>query len=144
MSEPRSNIFAADREQRVDVFRNRKEAREELVHRLHQWESGDTILCYDKLSESGSTDRTFRPDGPLSGVETSDNSDDKAREEYHAAVERAGPGDAVFLWRAEIVSVSTEPKSPIDPGEPPLKFADLTSVEVPESALVQREVAESN
>lgn len=108
----------------VDALRGRV-AGERLVHRLRDWTDGDTAYGVTSVSDSSgtSTGKTFREGG-----EYGEDAEAKAREQY----DRPGlPMTGVtVLWRATVRNPRTEPRDPSDPGEPPLKFATLTDVEI--------------
>lgn len=116
---------------RVAEFARQKERGEALVHRLRDWEAGDRVIGYDVVSENASHGKTFRPDGRLLDSD----------EPIAAITEQAtGPlydpesDSEVFVWSATIERVQTEPRGP-DPGEPPLKFAELRDVTVERSSV---------
>lgn len=141
-------LLTTDKEQRERVFRERQSGGERMVHRLRDWEEGDILWGWASVKEGSSTGKTYRH-------ATSDEREEHigeyleeahtaAREAYEAVVENdgpmlgGGPGAAVFLFAARIESVDTEPPGP-DPGEPPLKFAELGKVVVVDSHYESRE-----
>lgn len=124
--------MATEATSRVTEFARQKERGEAIVHRLRDWEAGDKIIGYDVVSGNASHGKTFKPDGRLL------DSDDP----LSAVVEQAtGPlydpesDSEVFVWSATIERVRTEPRDPADPGEPPLKHAQLSDVTVEYSSV---------
>jgi len=117
-----------ERPAEVREFIQSKESGESMVHRLRNWEAGDTVYGWDTLSDSGSMGKTFR--GGENGL--TDDPEGAARDGFEGAVDGPLASDTndVFLWRGTVKSVRTEGRNPMDPGEPPLKFARLSDVEV--------------
>lgn len=95
-----------------------------IVHRLRDWTDGDTLFGVTAYTEGGaSTGKTFREGG-----EYGDDAEVQARDMYERpALPMSGVS---VLYRATVRNPRTEPRDPMDPGEPPLKFARLTEVEV--------------
>lgn len=124
LEEPRENL------KRLREFVDRKESGESMVHRLRSWESGDTVYGYDSRSDSGGMGKTFRDGGEFGDQSALD----AARDGWASATDPdnllGGTTNDVFLWSATVESVRTDPPDPMDPGEPPLKFARLTDVKV--------------
>jgi len=110
----------------VEEFIQSKESGESMVHRLRNWRPGDTVYGWDTLSDNGSMGKTFR--GGDDGL--TDDPEGAARDGFEGAVDGPLSSDTndVFLWRATVESVRTDPPNP--DGEPPLKFAHLSDVRV--------------
>jgi len=101
---------------------------ERMVHRLRDWEGGDTLYgaASVDLNQGGRSvsGKTYREGG-----EYGEDAEAKARGKYETPLLARGANVAV-LYRATVRDPETEPRNPMDPGEPPLKFATLTEVEV--------------
>lgn len=97
---------------------------ERMVHRLRDWTDGDTLFGTARFATDADAclGKTFQKGG-----ERRASARQLARENY----ERTGiPMDSVsVLYRATVRDPRTEPRGP-DPGEPPVKFATLTEVEI--------------
>jgi hypothetical protein len=108
----------------ADALRERVSG-EQMVHRLRDWTDGDTLYGVTSFNQDTGTSsgKTFREGG-----EYGEDAEQKARNQY----ERPGlPMSGVtVLFRATVRNPRTEPRNPADPGEPPLKFATLTDVDV--------------
>lgn len=103
------------------AFKQSKKQGRQNLHRLRNWEPGDTVWGYEVRSDGSYTGKTFRREGPISeGLAAAESA-------YEQAVERASPGTMVFLYVATVQSVGQEPPGP-DPGEPPMKFGHLEDV----------------
>lgn len=103
-----------------------------MVHRLRDWEAGDKIIGYDVVSGNASHGKTFKPDGRLLD---SDDPIAAVVEQATGALYDPESDSEVFVWSATIDRVRTEPRDPNDPGEPPLKFAELSDVTVERSTV---------
>jgi len=106
-----------------DTIRERVSG-EQIVHRLREWNEGDTVwgvMAFDPSSGT-STGKSFRE-----GHEYGEGAEQKARERY----ERPGlPMSGVtVLYRATVQNPRSEGRVGRD-AEPPLKFATLTEVEI--------------
>lgn len=111
-------------------FENRLTTGLQMVARLRDWESGDTVYgvttarpASHRPDYDGESGKTFTED------EYGKSGEEMARERFEDPPLLADDAD-VFLWRATIESVQTEPQNPHDPGEPPLKHARLREAEV--------------
>lgn len=110
------------------VMKQRKETGMNMVHRLRDWEPGDTIWGYDIQVEDGATSgKTFSRDESSLVLEG---------EEYVTLVEERmeamlnehkSPAVGV-VWVGTIEKVTEEAHDHSDPGEPPLKHASISDV----------------
>lgn len=98
------------------------EQSEQMVHRLRDWDPGDTIYGVTEVSGLGRSGKTF--------TDNEFGRDGKAVAEGYFEQAPVLGADEVYLWRAAIDTVRTDPRNPNDPGEPPLKFARLSNAEV--------------
>lgn len=107
----------------ADALRERL-AGEQLVHRLREWADGDTLfgVTFMNPDTGASMGKTFRE-----GDEYGEGAESKAREHYESGIIASG---VTVLFRGTVRDPRTEPRDPEDPGEPPLKFATLTDVEI--------------
>lgn len=98
---------------------------EGMVARLRDWTDGDTLWGVITLNpDTGFTSgKTFREGG-----EHGRDAGDMAREYYAGG--GLTPVGVTALYRATVRDPRTEPRDPMDPGEPPLKFATLADVTV--------------
>lgn len=107
-----------------DSLRERLSGRQ-MIHRLREWEDGDTLYGARTYTDSGASGKTFRE-----GSEFGDTTAlDMAREQFAGELTLNTNGVSV-LYSATVEQVQTDPRDPNDPGEPPLKFARLTDVEI--------------
>lgn len=99
---------------------------ENMVHRLRDWNDGDTLYAVTHFTakDRGATGKTFREGG-----EHGDGAEKEAREFFNSGFP-PGHVTAAVLFRATVRDPRTEPLDPADPGEPPLKFATFTDVEI--------------
>lgn len=99
---------------------------ESMIHRLQDWNDGDTAYGVAQFTEKdrAATGKTF-----AEGGERFENAEERAREFYETGFP---PGHVTVsvLFRATVENPRTEPNDPADPGEPPLKFATFTDVEI--------------
>jgi hypothetical protein len=112
-----------------------------MVHRLRNWEEGQTVWGYEVISNGGaSMGKTHtRRDFTDHSENYQDDSDEfvpQIIDSMQAMLDNTGDDSvsAGFAWVAEIESVQTEPPGP-DPGEPPLKKARFRKLVVMESAV---------
>ena len=109
------------------ILKQRKETGMNMVHRLRDWERGDTIWGFDIQSENGSTtgktfDRSRRlPDDSDPFVET-------VEQRMAQTLEMVKKPAVGFVWVGTIEKVTTEGHDHSDPGEPPLKHASISDV----------------
>lgn len=107
-----------------DSLRERLNGRQ-MIHRLRDWEDGDTLYGATTLTETGRSGKTFREGGEFGDA----SAKEMAREQFAGDSALLANGVNV-LYRATVQQVQTDPRDPDDPGEPPLKFATLTDVEI--------------
>lgn len=113
----------------ASVFKDKKMDGEIMVHRLRDWETGETIWGYDIVGSGVSSGKTFkRGDDGLVGGEMKFSEAIETRMEQH--LEMAEPPCVGFVWCATIERTRTEGRDPADPGEPPLKYAEVSDVVV--------------
>lgn len=108
----------------ADTLRERLSG-EQMVHRLREWDDGDTLFGVTSMNaDSGaSMGKTFREGG-----ERVNSAEQMARDRYeNPPLPMSG---VTVLFRATVRDPRTEPRDAMDPGEPPLKFATLTDVEI--------------
>lgn len=108
----------------ADTLRERLSG-EQMIHRLRDWTDGDTLFGVTSMNpDSGaSMGKTFREGG-----ERGEDAEQMARDRYERpALPMSGVS---VLFRATVRDPWTEPRNPMDPGEPPLKYATLTDVEI--------------
>ena len=98
-------------------------AGEQMIHRLREWTDGDTAFGVTTFNlETGtSSGKTYRV-----GTERGQTAREKARQNYDRAIFKG----VTVLFRATVRNPRTEPRNPMDPGEPPLKFGTLEDVEI--------------
>lgn len=113
-------------------FENKKADGEQMIHRLRDWAVGDVVFGYDVVTDSSaSTGKTFRREEPSAGgTKSGVQRALDALDAQPVSGDSLGEDTHVFAWVARIESVRTEPRDPMDPGEPPLKFAELKDVAV--------------
>lgn len=140
MPEAESPLYSEDAETRNEAFAEAKASGEQMVHRLRDWEEGQTIWGYEVRTEGGgSMGKTHTRDDFSIGKpdEVTDEMEFKSHivDSMYAMLGEGGGDDrrVGFAWVAEIDRVRTEGRDPMDPGEPPLKFAVLRNVSVVES-----------
>lgn len=92
---------------------------QQMVHRLRDWDEGDTLYGV-----------TFYNEGYDSGSGKTFKDEDSARGMFESGGLGAGPGSDTVLFKATVRNPTTEPHNPADPGEPPLKWAELEDVEI--------------
>lgn len=148
------SVLIEDEDEREQAFREHKQSGEQMVHRLRDWQEGDILWGYESVSPNGSTGKTFsrrnrekRKDriGDLSDLDPQD-AHESARDAFDQMADPdpdavslgGGPDSSIFLYAARIESVRTEGPGP-DPGEPPLKFAQLGKVAVVDSKYIPPE-----
>jgi hypothetical protein len=145
MPESHGVLYSDNTEMREAAFAEAKTGGRQMVHRLRDWEEGQTIWGWETHVESGGsmgkthTRRDFerrvddsepvRPQVKAALVDTATGQLESTRTD----VRTAG-----FVWVAEIADVHTEPPGP-DPGEPPLKDASLTNLSVVWSDVTEAE-----
>jgi hypothetical protein len=115
-------------EERIKQFEESKMNRQVMIHRLRDWEAGDVVFGYDVVGETSSTGKTFRRNGEYGeelAIEKAINAMRNA-----PAIGELSEDSQVFAWVGKIERVRTEPRDPHDPGEPPLKHAQLEQVSV--------------
>lgn len=97
---------------------------EQMVHRLRDWSDGDTLygVTSINLDTGASSGKTYR-----AGGEYGADAEQKARDHFAGGTLASG---VTVLYRATVQNPRTEPANPMDPGEPPLKFAYLEGVEI--------------
>lgn len=136
MPESRNPIYGTDADRRKTAFADAKTSGRQMVHRLRDWEEGQTIWGWEIHTESGGSmgkTRTRRD------FEIQVDEDEPVRPQVKASLvdtavaqlesSRGDVRTAGFVWVAQIADVQTEPRGP-DPGEPPLKDAKLTNLTV--------------
>lgn len=109
-----------------DELRNRISGNH-MVHRLREWDDGDTLYGVESFQHDtgAATGKTYHEGGEYG----EDTAEAKARNHFENPPPLAG-GMVVVLYRATVQNPQTEPRNPMDPGEPPLKYANLISVEI--------------
>lgn len=108
-----------------DYLRDRVSG-EQMVHRLRDWTDGDTLYGVTSFSSSGAAmGKTYRDRG-----EYRDTAEQKAREHFKNGPAFGSFSGVMVLYRATVTDVWDEGTDPADPGEPPLKYATLTDVEI--------------
>lgn len=113
---------------RNEQFEREKAQGEQMIHRLRDWEAGDVIFGYEVHSGSGSTGKTFKRGGEHGDTPAFR----KAIQGFDNAPvlgDELSEGSTAYVWSATIQKTRTAPRGP-DPGEPPLKFAELEDVTV--------------
>lgn len=107
----------------VDAVRERLTG-ESTVHRLRDWTDGDTLFGFQLMDPGNraTIGKTFREGG-----EYGESAENKAREHYDNTTLRRG---VEVLYRATVQDPREDPPLAMDPGEPPLKYATLTDVEI--------------
>lgn len=116
-------------ERRAGAFERYKQDGEQMIHRLRDWEAGDTVFGYDILGESGGTGKTFKRGGEMGDIPAFRKAI-QGFDNVPAIGDELGDGKVAFLWSAEIETTRTDPRDLNDPGEPPLKYAELSNVTV--------------
>lgn len=112
---------------RIEQFEQHKSEGRQMVHRLREWEAGDVLFGVETVTDGASSGKTFQR-----GSETNVQAFEKASKMF-ADEPKLGELDedsVVYLYVADIRTVSTDPRDPADPGEPPLKHASLENVRV--------------
>lgn len=110
------------------TFKRRKEKGMNMVHRLRDWEAGDTIWGYDiQIDNGNTTGKTFsRNDSTL--VPEDEPYVEQVEERMEQMLD-THPSPAVgVVWVGTVETVTTEAHDHSDPGEPPLKHASVTDV----------------
>lgn len=92
-----------------------------MIHRLREWNDGDTLYGAVFLGDRSPSGKTFRA--------AEEPAEDRARDYYNRDIFN-GPGTTAVLYRATVRNPRTDPQNPADPGEPPLKQARLEDVEI--------------
>jgi len=130
-------IFTADESRRNELFVEMKQRGEHMIHRLRDWQVGQIVWGYDLHRENGSsTGKTFTRGGASSeDILRDERGHEQAKEMYETRTEQIQSG-AAFYWVGRITRVRVEGRNPADPGEPPLKFAELEQVKVLDSTCV--------
>jgi hypothetical protein len=129
-------IWTADGEQRNEQFVAELADGRQLVHRLREWESGDTLWGYMVVGETAALGKTFRAgsEPPVPNADADTDAESVASRKANDGFEQHVGGDRlVFLYSAHIAAVETEPRGLADPREPPLTLADLTDIRVHET-----------
>lgn len=108
-----------------DTLRERVSG-EHMVHRLRDWTDGDTVFAVTHFTDKdrGAVGKTFRE-----GSGHGEGAEKEAREFFNSGFP-PGHVTAAILFRATVRDPRTEPRDPNDPGEPPLKFATFSDVEI--------------
>lgn len=142
-----TNLHTTDKEAREQAFREQNEDTQHMVHRLRDWQDGDILYGVAIIKSNGSAmGKTYRHNPAnqspkkLDAVDVERQAHKSARSHYEGVVDtdNSNPmgwndGDVVFLYAAHIYNVTTEPLASSDPGEPPLKHADMEKVVVLDS-----------
>lgn len=126
--DPGATDSMTERVERIEAFIREKESGRSQVHRLRSWAVGDTVYGYEIVRPNrGRMGKTFRHESPHRTP-----AEERARKAFDGVL--SGPlstdGADVFLYKATIARLHANAPDPYDPGEPPLKFANLTDVQV--------------
>lgn len=108
-------------------------AGEQMIHRLREWEDGDTCYGVATVNADGriSGGKTFRATSDSMDALGDGDAEAAARANYEKMT-TFGAGETV-LYRATVRNPRQEPRDPADPGEPPLKFGELHGVAIIET-----------
>lgn len=115
-------------DERIEQFEESKMNGETMIHRLRDWEAGDVVFGYDVVSDGASHGKTFRR-GDVHGDEFAIERAINAVRDAPLVGDELSEGTVAFAWVGKVEKTRTEPPGP-DPGEPPLKMAELEQVSV--------------
>lgn len=124
-----SRALSHEPTKRNAAFKQYLLAGEVSVHRLRDWEQGDTLWGYRTVTDGGAGGKTYR-EGSDRMIET--GAEGLARSAYEDAVDLAADGTAVFLYSATIDRVYTATML-VGQDEPAEKHAMLSGVEIHKS-----------
>lgn len=121
-------------ESREAAFEREWEGQRKQIHRLREWESGDTLWGYVVCKTDGSSfGKTFTHEAPGGTMGA-----DAARRAFESAAAgntlTSNEGSVAFYYMATVHNPQTEPRGMDD--EPPLKMATMKDVVVKDSAEV--------
>lgn len=111
------------------AFKQHLLADEVTVHRLREWQQGDTLWGYRTVTDSGASGKSYR-EGSDRMIDT--GAEELARGSYEDAVDLAPDDTAVFLYSATVDRVYTATAVGGE-GEPPEKHAMLSDIEIHKS-----------